>query len=168
MVDHFDVRDHLHRYGAPAPYDLGGVLELAGIFAEDAFDRSQPLWQFAVVDGLTGGRAACIIKLHHAITDGVGGLRLLAKFADFTRDAPPHESTAAPAPDRPVPPLVVIEGAASTAAQGRRTVQTVPRHWLVRHSVSHATREASYARPRQRFGPSGASFSRSRTRCHRA
>jgi diacylglycerol O-acyltransferase / wax synthase len=122
VVNRFDVRDHLHRFGAPAPHDLGAVLELAGMFAEDAFDRSQPLWQFAIVDGLTGGRAACLMKVHHAITDGVGGLRLLSKFVDLTREAPPRPATPPPARDRVVPPLVAIDGAAHTVAQASRTM----------------------------------------------
>ena len=60
------------------------------------FDRARPLWEFVVVDGLADGRAGLIIKIHHAITDGVGGVKIAMHLFDLERDAPP---TAGPMPD---------------------------------------------------------------------
>ena len=64
----------------------------------DPFDRTRPLWEFVVVEGLEGGRAAMIQKLHHAIADGEGSIRMSEQFIDLARDA-----TEPIAPDRPVP-----------------------------------------------------------------
>ncbi len=54
------------------------------------FDRARPLWEFTVVEGLHDDRAAVIAKIHHAITDGVGGVRLLMELLDIERDPGPE------------------------------------------------------------------------------
>jgi WS/DGAT/MGAT family acyltransferase len=48
-------------------------------------DRSRPLWEFTLVLGLEGGRAALLQKVHHTITDGVGGLKLSLSLVDLER-----------------------------------------------------------------------------------
>ncbi|TML57113.1 MAG: DUF1298 domain-containing protein, partial [Actinobacteria bacterium] len=50
-----------------------------------------PLWNITIVDGLEGGRAALLTKMHHTITDGVGGVRLSTQFIDLARHAPDPE-----------------------------------------------------------------------------
>ena len=50
------------------------------------FDRARPLWEFTVVEGLTDGGAALIVKVHHSITDGVGGMKLQMEMLDAERD----------------------------------------------------------------------------------
>ena len=40
------------------------------------FDPSHPLWEFTLVEHLRGGRAALVMKLHHSLTDGLGGMQL--------------------------------------------------------------------------------------------
>ena len=54
--------------------------------ASSPFDRTRPLWEFVVVEGLDGGRAAMVQKLHHTITDGEGGMRMSEQFIDLERD----------------------------------------------------------------------------------
>jgi WS/DGAT/MGAT family acyltransferase len=91
------------------------LLDLAALVAADPFDRTRPLWQFVVVDGLRGGKSALIQKLHHAITDGEGGVQLSLQFLDLERDAPEpppldrssEAETDAPPPDAPSGPDVV-------------------------------------------------------------
>ena len=51
-----------------------------------SFDRARPLWEFIVVEGLADGRAALIQKVHHSITDGVGGIKLALMLLDLERD----------------------------------------------------------------------------------
>ena len=62
------------------------------------FDRARPLWEFTVVDGLQDGGAAVIAKIHHAITDGVGGVKLLMELLDLER-TPTTEPEMPSAPD---------------------------------------------------------------------
>ena len=64
--------------------------------------RARPLWQMTVVEGLDGGRAAVVIKVHHAVTDGVGGVGLLPAFTD--PEPCPNENGATSAGDRGISP----------------------------------------------------------------
>jgi diacylglycerol O-acyltransferase / wax synthase len=91
---HFDLSYHLRRVRAPEPGSFECVLDLARNAAMAGFDRARPLWEYTVVDGLEGGRAALVIKVHHSMTDGVGGMKLLMMLFDFERapDEPgPHD-----------------------------------------------------------------------------
>ena len=73
------------------------LLDLAAPIVHDPFDRTRPLWEFVVVEGLEGGRGAMVQKLHHTITDGEGGVRMSEQFIDLDRDA-----TEPISPGRPV------------------------------------------------------------------
>ena len=84
----FDLRYHVRHLALPKPGTMRQLLDLASLIACDAFDRTRPLWQFTVVDGLRGGKSALIQKMHHTIVDGEGGVQLSLQFLDFDRDAP--------------------------------------------------------------------------------
>ena len=70
---------------------LRDVLDLAEPIAMQGFDRARPLWE---IDRRRGprGRAGprSILKLHHAITDGVGGVKLAMHLFDLDRDGTDH------------------------------------------------------------------------------
>ena len=85
----FDIDLHVRRIACPKPGTLRQVLDLASLMVADPFDRTRPLWQFTVVEGLRGGKAAMIQKMHHTITDGERGVDLSLQYLDFERDAPP-------------------------------------------------------------------------------
>ena len=72
----FNIAHHVRRMALPAPGTMRQLLDLATLLVADAFDRTRPLWQFTVIDGLEGGKSAIIQKLHHTITDGQGGVAL--------------------------------------------------------------------------------------------
>jgi diacylglycerol O-acyltransferase len=84
----FDIDHHVRRIAAPRPGTLRQVLDLASLLIADPFDRTRPLWQFVVVEGLRGGKAALVQKMHHTITDGERGVELSLQYLDFERDAP--------------------------------------------------------------------------------
>ena len=79
----FDLSWHVRRVDAPAPGDLATVLELARIAGMTAFDRARPLWEFTLVEGMAGGQSALVMKLHHSLTDGVGGMQLALLLFDL-------------------------------------------------------------------------------------
>ena len=96
----FDLDYHLRWYRTPQPEaGLRAVLQVAEKMAEQDFDRNRPLWEMTLVTGLSEGRAALIVKIHHSITDGVGGMVMAASLFDFQRDAQPDlgDKPAAPA-----------------------------------------------------------------------
>ena len=93
----FDLDYHLRWVALPAPGSMRQLLDLASSVVHDPFDRTRPLWEFVVVEGVDGGRAAMIQKLHHTIADGEGAIRMSEQFIDIERDA-----TEPIAPDRPV------------------------------------------------------------------
>ena len=81
----FDLLYHLRRVRVCEPTD-DAVLDLARTAAMAGFDRSRPLWEYTLVEGLEGGRAAMVMKVHHSMTDGVGGMKLLLMLFDFERE----------------------------------------------------------------------------------
>lgn len=85
----FDIRYHVRRISLPEPGTMRQLQDLTTLILADPFDRSRPLWQFHVVDGLEGGRSALIEKLHHTVTDGQGGVEMSLHFLDLERTPPP-------------------------------------------------------------------------------
>jgi diacylglycerol O-acyltransferase len=69
------------------------VLDYAQRMAARAFDKDRPLWELCVVEGLPGKRAAFIMKVHHAIADGLGMVQLLAHMVDLEADPATDPST---------------------------------------------------------------------------
>jgi WS/DGAT/MGAT family acyltransferase len=70
---HFDLRYHLRQTALPAP---GGDEQLGTLMARvmtQRLDRDYPLWEYWLVEGLSGGRWALISKVHHCMVDGVSG-----------------------------------------------------------------------------------------------
>jgi diacylglycerol O-acyltransferase len=85
----FDLRYHVRRMRVPSPGDFAAVLDLARTAAMTPFDRARPLWEYTAVDGLADGTSAMILKVHHSMTDGVGGLELLMGLFDLDRRPAP-------------------------------------------------------------------------------
>jgi len=92
----FDLDYHVRRVGNPDPETDRVVFDLAATQAMRAFDKDRPLWEYTMVDGLPGGRSACVLKCHHSMTDGVGGIRLLMLLLDLEAVPPPTGPDPAP------------------------------------------------------------------------
>ena len=73
----FNLSYHLRYISANDEGGLREVLDFAQPVAMQGFDRARPLWEFTMIDGLAGGAAALVMKVHHAITDGVGGVEMM-------------------------------------------------------------------------------------------
>jgi diacylglycerol O-acyltransferase / wax synthase len=72
----FDLRYHLRFIASSGDGTLADVLAIAGAEAMSSFDLARPLWQLLVVDGMADGKSAVVVKFHHTITDGIGGVKL--------------------------------------------------------------------------------------------
>lgn len=97
----FDLDFHLKRFSVPPPGGRRQLLDAIAPIAQSSFDRARPLWECTVLEGLEGGRAAMVMKVHHSVTDGVGGVELLTHLVDLDRDAPERlDNPPAPAAER--------------------------------------------------------------------
>ena len=89
------VADHVERIEATPPGSERILTEIVSRFAERPLDRTRPLWELAVVEGLAEGHTALVFKVHHAAADGAAAAQLMLQLLD-----------AAPGPSRdPAPPL---------------------------------------------------------------
>jgi WS/DGAT/MGAT family acyltransferase len=95
----FDLRFHVRHSALAGPGTMRDLLDFAEPVAMQAFDKDRPLWELHLVEGLEGGRCAAILKLHHAISDGVGLVRmtecLIERGPDDDFSARPLEGTEA-------------------------------------------------------------------------
>ena len=80
----FDIRRHIIRITVNSPGGDAELEELAGRLFSELMDRDKPLWEIYVVEGLQGGRGALIVKVHHALADGIAGASLLRIMFDPT------------------------------------------------------------------------------------
>lgn len=69
--ENFDIDEHLFYHRPKRSLSWLEAKELAAGFHEPLMDRSKPLWEFHVIDGIQGGRFAVYLKLHHAYADGM-------------------------------------------------------------------------------------------------
>lgn len=96
----FDIHNHVRRVAVRAPGDDRMLAEVVGELVSNEMNRTHPLWELWLVEGLADGRWATIVKVHHCLTDGVGGAELFAALVDTTPDPPTLSATDwAPATD---------------------------------------------------------------------
>jgi diacylglycerol O-acyltransferase / wax synthase len=92
----FDIEYHIRHSAVPPP---GGMEEL-GRFVGDVcsrqLDRTKPLWEMYIVDGVQGNKIGLVTKIHHSTIDGVSGAELLSQLFDLEPEPP-----ARPAPENP-------------------------------------------------------------------
>ena len=78
-----DVDLHLRRAAVPSPGGPHEVSAMASEMLERLLERDRPLWEMVLVEGVEGGKLALLVKIHHAMMDGMAGVKLMASlFAD--------------------------------------------------------------------------------------
>jgi diacylglycerol O-acyltransferase len=115
----FDLDFHMRRVTATAPGTFDTVLEMARVAAMEDFDRARPLWENTLIDGLENDGAAMILKFHHALTDGVGGIQIGMILFDLS-EVPEKHGPVAELPE--VPPPAWLSGYRDTARYDARMV----------------------------------------------
>jgi WS/DGAT/MGAT family acyltransferase len=99
----FDIAAHVRTRSVPSPGDEASLLRVVEELNEPPLPRSRPLWELWLLSGLSDGRLAMLIRLHHVVADGIAALAMLGSWFDF--DAvpvaqPTHDRDPQPAPSR--------------------------------------------------------------------
>jgi len=134
----FDLSLHLRRIDSPRPHTRATVLDFARVEAMSGFDPTRPLWQFTLVENLVGDQAALVMKVHHSLTDGIGGVRLALLLFETTSGADPGEEVPVPKWDGNTPDTITLVRDA-VAYTTHRVTETV------RHGLSGAIPTAIHA-----------------------
>jgi WS/DGAT/MGAT family acyltransferase len=88
----FNVDAHLHRVGLPHPHDKSTLQQLVSDLMSASLDFSKPLWHMHVVDGYSrdgrGEGGAIVVRLHHALADGMALVGVLLALTEMNPNAP--------------------------------------------------------------------------------
>ncbi|TQL68452.1 diacylglycerol O-acyltransferase [Nocardioides albertanoniae] len=147
---HFDIERHVHRLAVPAPGGEKELTEVVGHLAGLPLDRSRPLWEMWVLEGLADGHIVMLLKAHHATVDGVSGANLIAHLCSLAPEAEPVE----PVPAEEVPERtpsyreLAARGAAATAARPFSLVKMIaPTARIAAGAFARARRGEAMAAP---------------------
>src|SRR5918996_1755444 len=114
----FNLQYHVRHTALPAPGSIEQLRNLAGRIHSQRLDRSKPLWENWLVQGLEGNRFALISKTHHAMIDGVSGVDIATVLFDvkpMPEPVPLEDPEWAPGPE-PSTAQLVAKGVADAAA----------------------------------------------------
>ncbi len=100
---HFNVAYHIRHTALPRPGGETELKRLCGRVFSQSLDRSRPLWELWLVEGLADDRFAILSKTHHALVDGVSGVDLISVLFDTSSDPMPVAPPEHPWVARPVP-----------------------------------------------------------------
>lgn len=91
--DHeFDMEHHVRHSSLPKPGRIRELLTYVSAEHSNLMHRERPLWECHFIEGIEGNRFALYLKVHHAVTDGMSGIRSLTRFLTDNgalRGAPP-------------------------------------------------------------------------------
>ncbi len=85
----FNLDYHVRHTALPTPGDWGQLGSLTARIFSQQLDRSKPLWEMWLIEGLEEDRFALISKTHHALIDGIAGIDLATVLFDLSPDPPP-------------------------------------------------------------------------------
>jgi diacylglycerol O-acyltransferase / wax synthase len=121
--DRFRIEDHVSHVALPAPGGDRELCDWAADFYSHRLDRTRPLWEMALIEGLSEGRWAIAHKTHHCLVDGVGSVDVAYLLLDAEPN-PPERAVAPPPPPGsdsllrpfvPTPPRPVADAARAGA-----------------------------------------------------
>ncbi|MDR3417287.1 MAG: wax ester/triacylglycerol synthase family O-acyltransferase [Nevskia sp.] len=134
--EHFDLGQHFVHTCLPSPGRIRELLSLISRVHSGHLDREYPLWRMYLIEGIEGGRIALYLKIHHAVTDGVAGMRMVSEMmagsAEESVKLPPpweisrRKSNAQPLPV-PTPAAGILPALQAVAREGLASVSPLLR-----------------------------------------
>jgi WS/DGAT/MGAT family acyltransferase len=167
---YFNVNFHVRHTALPQPGGEEQLKRLAGRVFSQSLDRSRPLWELWLVEGLSEDRFAVLSKTHHALVDGVSGVDIFTVLFDTSADpmpvaAPEHEWVPRPLPssaqllanallERATVPGEIARGARATLRGPRQVAGRLTRSLGGVGAMARAGLQAAPASPfNVRIGP---------------
>ncbi|WP_445160404.1 WS/DGAT/MGAT family O-acyltransferase [Mycobacterium sp. Dal123C01] len=143
----FQLEHHLQHVGVPAPGGRRELAEICGYIAGLPLDRDRPLWEMWVLQGATNSDAIVVmLKVHHALVDGVAGANLLAHLCSPRPDAPAPRAVGGAGGGNPV--QIAVSGLLGFARRPLRLATVVPATLLtVARTVLRAREGRTMAAP---------------------
>ena len=128
VLDKVDLEEHVFHHARPYPGGERELLQLVSRLNSGLLDRSRPLWEQHLIEGLDGGRYATFTRIHHALMDGRWGIKLAQATTSpdsRVRNLPPYwavkfegERADWPAAERAVKAVFKAAAKATQAAKG--------------------------------------------------
>ncbi len=115
--EHFSLDYHLRHSSLPRPGTEDQLKQFAGRIVSTPLDRSKPLWELWVVEGLDDDRFALIAKIHHCMIDGISGVDLTTILLNVVPTSDVEESE--PWLPRPAPTPTQLSVAEAARLTGR-------------------------------------------------
>jgi WS/DGAT/MGAT family acyltransferase len=159
---HLNLDYHVRHTALPPPGSLEQLRTLAARIFSQRLDRSKPVWETWLVEGVEGGRFAVIGKSHHCLVDGVSGVDITTVLYDLEADTPssPPAEPWAPDPEpsdtellgealveRVIDPREVARGARALFRAPRRVAEAL----VDRLEAAGTTARAGFAAPPSPF-----------------
>ncbi len=121
----FDLDFHLRHIAIPPPGDDEQLGQLVSRLIARPLDRSRPLWELYIIEGLRDGRVGQLTKIHHATIDGASGAQMLVKLLDADPDGSEVPPPTTPIVPEPVPTQAELlrRTMTSLALQPRKVVR---------------------------------------------
>jgi diacylglycerol O-acyltransferase / wax synthase len=120
----FNLGYHIRHTALPPPGSEDQLQTLAARIFSQRLDRSKPVWEMWLVDGVSGGRFALVTKSHHCLVDGVSGVDITTVLFDADKDADPvpHPEPWTPRPE-PTSAELLAEALIERATSPREMVR---------------------------------------------
>lgn len=149
--ERFNLHFHLRHTRLPLPGDERSLKRLVGRLFSQHLDRSRPLWEFWVVEGVENDTFALVIKVHHCMVDGIAGVQLLEALLQIMpnpEEPNPRDWKARKAPSR----LELLRDEVNHRANGlRQLTHFVPRVRENLRGVANVLRSGMKPAPRTPF-----------------
>ncbi len=124
----FDVEYHVRELALPAPGERRQLAEQVARIISRPLDRSRPLWELYVIEGLDDGAVALLTKMHHAAVDGVSGAEVMSVLLDDAPEGRESESKELQRVERyPGELEMLARGLVGACRQPLRALRAAPR-----------------------------------------